>query len=651
MPELTLPSILSDEMVLQRGRSNPVWGWDRPGQRVTLSVEGVFGPEAAGAGLDAARPSATAVASADGSFRLACPELPAGGPYRLRISGSTERVIDRVLVGEVWLASGQSNMEWKVSQAKDAEREIAAAQWPEIRMFTAARLASRDPSPIGGGRWRTCHPDTAHDFSAVGYYFARELHRELKVPVGIIDASWGGTPIEAWMSIGALRAVMDIDAELSQWSRPASEVERIRVEYEAAMVRWEAECLPNDTSNEGEAKGWARVELDEDGWPSMPVPGAWQTRGLKFNGAVWFRKTIELDASWSGHDLSLSLGAIDDFDHTYFNGEKVGAHPKGTPGAFQIHRLYRIPGALVRPGKNVVAVRVFDHVGEGGFVGPAGEMFLETTGPDRSRVSLVGVWRYQVERRIPLVSFDVFRTCPAPPSILVQQNSPAALFGGMIAPLVPFGLRGVIWYQGESNVEQHRLYAERMVAMIRDFRAQFGQVTMPFYLTQLANYIASPAWACLREAQADALCEPSTGMAVTIDIGDRDDIHPRNKQEVGRRLSLLALARTYGRREVEDSGPALERVVFGEGNARAYFSHAAGLRARGGGNEVKGFTIAGVDGVHHSVVARIEGDTILLTSARVPAPKSVRYAWADNPDADLENGAALPAAPFRTARD
>lgn len=640
MSELILPSIFGDEAILQRGRSNPVWGWDRPGQVITLTVEGD----------SAAHPSATAIAASDGSFRLACPELPAGGPYRLRIRGSSERVLDRVLVGEVWLASGQSNMEWKVAQASDAEREIAAATWPEIRMFTSARLASREISRVGGGQWRTCTPDTAHDFSAVGYYFARELHRELKVPVGIIDASWGGTPIEAWMGMNALRSVMDIDAELAQWSRSPSDVARIRADYEAAMVRWEAENLPNDTGNEGEAKGWARADLDDDAWPSMTLPGAWQGRGLRFNGTVWFRRTVELDASWAGQDLTLSLGTIDDFDHTYFNGAEVGAHPKGTPGAYQIHRVYQIPAAMVRPGKNVIAVRVFDHIGEGGFMGPSVEMFLETAGPERKRLSLSGAWRYEVERRIPLVSFEVFKTCPAPPSILVQQNSPASLFGGMIAPLVPFGLRGVIWYQGESNTEQHQLYAQRMIAMIRDWRAQFGQAAMPFYLTQLANYVASPAWPFLREAQADALSEPATGMAVTIDIGDSVDIHPKNKQEVGRRLSLLALARTYGRRDVEDSGPVFERVELGEGRARVHFIHAAGLRARGGG-AVKGFTLAGADGIHRPADARIDGDSVVVTSAPVAEPKSVRYAWADDPVANLENGAGLPAAPFRTDRD
>ncbi|HEY3595370.1 MAG TPA: sialate O-acetylesterase, partial [Polyangiaceae bacterium] len=488
-----------------------------------------------------------------------------------------------------------------------------------------------------------------HDFSAVGYYFAREIHRALGVPVGIIDASWGGTPIEAWTSLDALRNVIDVDRELAEWVRPADEVARVRAAYQATQLRWEEEHLPNDVGNAGEEKGWALADFDDDAWPSMPMPGTWQGRGLPFNGVVWFRKTIDVDPSCAGGDAVLSLGAVDDFDHTYFNGSLVGSHPKGTPGAYQIHRVYRIPGALVKSGKNVIAVRVFDHVGEGGLIGPAPEMFVETSTGER-RQSLAGGWRYEVERRVPLVPLDVFRHYPPVPRFMSPQDAPAALFRGMIAPLLPFGLRGILWYQGESNVERHGTYKDNLLAMIRDWRARFDQGPVPFYLVQLANYIASPEWANLREAQTDALSEPSTGMAVTIDIGDPYDIHPRNKQEVGRRLSLLALGRAYGRRDIEDSGPSLNRVELRDGAAVIHFSHADGLGARGGGATVRGFTVAGSDGVYYEAEARIDERHVVVTSQRVPAPKSVRYAWADNPDANLENAADLPAAPFRTDR-
>jgi len=639
MSELTLAALFTDEMVLQRGRPNPIWGFDRPGQIVTLTVEGPATTLA----------PASATTSPEGSFRLTCPELPAGGPYRLRVRGSRELVIENVLVGEVWLASGQSNMEWKVAQAADASREIAEAKWPEIRMFTVGRQVGREPLRLATGGWRASHPDTVHDFSAVGYFFARELYRELKVPIGIIDASWGGTRVEAWTSLPALKGVMDVDRELEAWSLSDDAVAPIKRQYDAALAAWERENLPADVGNLGERQGWSAADHDDGKWPSMRLPGAWQGRGMAFNGVVWFRKTVELPPAWAGHDLLLGLGAIDDFDHTYFNGTLVGAHPKGTPGAYQIRRVYRVPAALVRPGKNMVAVRVFDHFGEGGLLGPSIEMYLETKGPAALRVPLAGAWRYAVEREIPLVSGDVFQTCPAPPPVLVPQDAPGALFCGMIAPLVPFGLRGVIWYQGERNTEEHGHYASRFLAMIRDWRAHFGQGEIPFYFVQLPNFVASPAWAHLREAQADVLSEAATGLAVAIDIGEPNDIHPRNKQEVGRRLSLLALARTYGRRDLEDSGPMLERLEIREGKVHAHFARAAGLRARGDGS-LSGFTVAGADGVHHAARARVAGNTVELESPRVAAPLHVRYAWADNPDANLENAAGLPATPFRTDR-
>ncbi len=432
-----LASLFTDHMVLQSGRSNPIWGWDRPGQAVTLRIE------AARSMLDVV----TAVTEADGAFRIACPALPVGGPYRLHVSGSRECTLDDVLSGEVWLASGQSNMEWKVSMSAHGAVEAAQARWPQIRVFGVAQRAAREPQTLVDGSWRPCSPETAGDFSAVGYYFAREIHRRLSVPVGVIDASWGGTRVEAWTSIEALRSVMDIDAER--------------------------------------------------------------------------------------------------------------AH---------------------------------------------------------------------------------------------SENEPGALYHGMIAPLVPFGLRGVIWYQGESNVDNHPTYRDRFVALVRDWRAKWnGTGEVAFYFVQLAGFVDSLAWAYLREAQAEALAEPATGMAVTIDIGDPDDIHPRNKQDVGRRLALVALAGSYGQSGVEWSGPSVDRVEIGPGGVRVAFRHAAGLRARGGG-EVRGFALAGDDRVCRAAQARIDGDAVIVTSPAVEVPVTVRYAWADNPDANLENAAGLPAAPFRTDR-
>jgi sialate O-acetylesterase len=609
-------------MVLQQGRPNPLWGWDHAGQPVTLTVEG--GGET--------RAAVNGVTAPDGSWRLECPELAPGGPYRLRIRGSAEQVLEDVLVGEVWLAAGQSNMEFKLARAQDGEREVARARWPGVRMFKVATVAAREPQRAVAGAWRECCPETAGEFSAVGYFFARELHGQLKVPVGIIDASWGGTRVEAWTSREALGAVMDVEAELAELAADERDLERIAARYAAAVTQWEADNLPPDPGNRGEG---------------FRLPAYWQAHGMAFNGVVWFRRVLDLPDTWAGHDLVLGLGAIDDFDHSYFNGKLVGSHPKGTPGAYQIQRRYRVPGALVRAGRNVLSVRVFDHAGDGGFAGPADAMFLETTRPGGGRVALGGDWRCEVEQRIPLVSLSVFRTFPAPPAVLARQNAPTALYNGMIAPLIPFGLRGAVWYQGESNAEQHRTYRQRFTALIRDYRTRWAAGTFPFYFVQLAGFRDSPAWPYLREAQADTLSEPATGMAVAIDIGEPHDIHPCNKQEVGRRLALIALADAY-RADLECSGPLLDRVEVSGRMVRIHFSHATGLRTRGGSPTATGFELSGEDGVFHPAEARLDGETVILGAAAVPAPRAVRYAWVDYPEVNLYNGAGLPAVPFRT---
>jgi sialate O-acetylesterase len=637
MRGFALASLFDDHVVLQRGRPNPVWGLDEPGQVVTLTVE-----------RDARVVDTVSTKTRpDGTWRLDCPELEPGGPYRLVVRGSAERVISDVLVGEVWLAAGQSNMEWPLAQAENGEHEAACAEWPMLRVFKVARTATSAPQFSVSGAWRVGRPDSAGEFTAIGYFFARELSEKLGVPVGVIDMTWGGTRVEAWASADALRAVMDVDRELEEIAAADSDLERIAADYAAAVTEWEAEALPADPGNRGQDLGWAAPDHDDTAWRTLNLPSYWQAHGMNFNGVVWFRRELDLPDDWAGHDLWLSLGAIDDFDHSYFNGELVGAHPKGTPAACQIARLYRVPGSLVRAGKNVVAVRVFDHVGDGGFVGPAQAMFVESTRPGAGRLPLDGHWRSAVEHEIALVPRDIFRTMPPRPRVLDRENAPAALYNGMVAPLIPFGLRGAIWYQGESNVDQYQSYRQRFTALIRDYRTRWGMGTFPFCFVQLASYRDTPAWPYLREAQADTLAEPATGMAVTIDIGDPHDIHPRNKRDVGHRLALLALANTYGQ-PVEYSGPVLARSEILGQQVRIRFLHAAGLRTSDGSGAPRGFELGGEDRVFCPADARIEGDTVILQSAEVPAPRAVRYAWADFPDVNLENGAGLPAAPFRT---
>jgi sialate O-acetylesterase len=639
MSRFSLASPLSDHLVLQQNRRNPIWGWDEPGQCVAVTIEGA----------KFAAVTVKANADSEGRFFVHCPVLPAGGPYRIVVKGSSERTLTDVLVGEVWLASGQSNMEFTVNNCDNAEAEMVAATQSSIRMLKVANRPSSVVEDSFDGKWQVCSPVTVGGFSAVGYFFARELQRHLGVPIGIIDASWGGTYVEAWTSLEGLRPVMpELAQELAEMVRQTPKIEQIRDAYLERVRGWERVSLPADPGNLGVLDGWANTDFNDSDWKTMDLPRFWQSVGLNFNGVVWFRKSFEVPKSWAGKELVLRLGAIDDFDQTYFNGVLVGDHPDGTPEAYQIKREYRIPGTLVRPGRNVIAVRVFDHCGQGGFAGPSAEMSLcKAEGPSKV-LPAAGTWKYAVELEIPLVSMNVFQTFPPPPKVLAAQHAPAALYQGMIAPIVPYQLAGFLFYQGENNVDDYAKYRQRLVALIRDWRTRFGQGTLPFAFVQLAGFLANGCWPHLREAQYEATFEPRCFMATAIDVGDKDDIHPRNKQAVGLRLAYLALANAYGKSTVSGYGPEFLHYELEERGARVFFKHAGLLRCSDGANEVKGFQVAGRDGVFYAAQARIDGATVVVTAVAVPSIHAVRYAFMDFCDVNLVNGAGLPALPFRT---
>ncbi|MET0409770.1 MAG: sialate O-acetylesterase [Polyangiaceae bacterium] len=632
-----LASLFTDHLVLQADEPCPVWGWDEPGRAVTLRLSG--------AGLR--EYTLSAESNAQGEFRFVVAPTAPGGPYTLTVEGSSTIVLSDVWLGEVWLASGQSNMEWKVASSKDAAREVESADFPLIRQFKVEPRPSQTPESTTPGSWQVCSPTTAPELSAVGYFFARELVQKRGVAVGIIDATWGGTCIEAWISLSALEGVLpDLAAQRARLQAELGDLPRLAAEYSDKLTAWQRASLPGDTDNQGLARGWARPEHDDASWPTLELPTLWQRHGLLFNGVVWFRKVLEIPARFAGHELTISLGAVDDFDDTYLGGELAGSTPPGTVDAHRVRRRYVVPAARVQAGRTVLAVRVFDHFGGGGFVSVPSEMHIESSAYPGQRIPLAGPWRYAVEREIPLVPMSVFNGYPAPPAALAQQNTPAALFHGMIAPLVPYALRGAIWYQGESNAERHALYRAQQIALIRDWRTRWGQGQFPFYVVQLANFKASPGWPRLREAQAGARTEPAADFVVTIDIGDSNDIHPTNKQEVGRRLSLLARARAYGE-DVVHHGPRLRSFKVEERRVRVQLDHAVGL-CTSDGKPVRGFFLAGPSGKFAAARAEIEGSDVVLSASDVPEPRAVRYAFSDDPDANLINGAGLPAEPFRT---
>jgi sialate O-acetylesterase len=641
--ELKVPAWVGAHMVVQQGRPVPLAGTAAPGETVRAT-------------LGAA--AASTKAGADGRWRLVLPAVPAGGPLTLTIAAASATLrFDDVRSGEVWLASGQSNMELPLNRSRgggDATAEGCAG----LRLFVVSHAGAAAPASQVDGRWEVCDATNAAAFSAVAFHFGREIHRALGVPVGLVEAAWGGTPAEAWTPRPALAAEPTLLPMLEETDAATRDPAR-RAAVARALADWEAKSFHQDTGNRGEALGYARPDGGGHGWTKMTIPQVWENAGLAIDGAVWFRREVVLPADWRGQDLALSLGAIDDFDVTYWNGERVGATGTETPQYWSVPRNYKVPGRLVKPGRNLIAVRVFDHYGNGGFAGTAAQMTVVPLAAAAdpaivSPVSLAGSWSYKIERRLKPAVVD-FSTRPvvAGPD---EPTTPTVLWNGMVAPLAGLPLAGVIWYQGESNVGRARQYRTLFPVMIRAWRTAWGDPALPFLFVQLPNYdepgprrtLGDSNWAELREAQVAALALPRTAMAVTLDVGEGGDLHPRNKQEVGRRLALSALKVAYGRSAIA-SGPTFVSAAR-EGRAmRVRFGALAGGLDTADGASPRGFMLAGADRVWHpAATTRIDGDTVVVSSPDVPEPIAVRYGWGNDPPNTLRNQADLPAAPFRT---
>ncbi len=613
--------IFADNMVLQRSAPVTVWGWARPGQKVTVKV---------------ADQTATTTAGAKGDWRVSVGPLTAGGPYEMKISGGGEVVFKNILVGDVYVCAGASNMEWQVAGAQNPAKEIESAQYPAIRHVTVPKGMSRTPlSDLPQVAWQECSPKTVGTWTATGYFFARSIHQKLGIPVGIINASWGGTTCEAWMSVEALEtlpAFKGLAAKLA-----GGETVDYRA-HEEQVAQWQKSLESLDKGSLPGGKSWADPALDDAGWKTMDLPQYWEKSELPaFDGVVWFRRKVYLPTEWAGHEVVLSLGPIDDSDVCFWNGERVGS----TEG-WNTPRRYRLPGASVKSGANLLAVRVNDSGGGGGFHGTPKEMMVE--GPD---LPLAGAWSYAIG-----MDLSQAPPRPAPPAFAGNPATPTGNYNAMIAPIIPYGIKGVVWYQGEANVGAADLYRAVFPLLIRDWRSRWGQGDFPFLFVQLANHRAvsatpgDSAWAELREAQAAGLSYPNTGMAVATDIGEAGDLHPQNKQEVGRRLARWILQTSYGGKDVP-SGPLFESSDVVERRIRVKFKNVGGgLVAQGG--PLKGFAIAGDDLKWEWADARIDGDGVVVSSSKVGKPTRVRYAWADNPEGcNLYNVEGLPAAPFR----
>lgn len=626
-----LHPLFSDDMVLQRRVKFPVWGWTTPGASVTVEFQGK---------------TATGVADAQGKWVARLGPFEAGGPYTMTIKGPQSVTLNNVLVGDVWLASGQSNMEMGITQVANAQEEVARANYPMIRLYAVPKTVAATPQETVNARWQVCTPANITvggwgGFSAVAYFFGRKLHQELNVPIGLIHSSWGGTVAEGWVSAEALSALPEFVPAIKDLERTMSDPNGgAPKDIDQRMEEWWKRNDPGSKT----APGWAAVEVDTTGWKTIPLPRAWEEEGYLpgYDGVVWFRKTFELPAGWAGRDLTLSLGPIDDRDTTFVNGTRVGAMNQ-----WDAPRNYKVSASMLKPGTNTIAVRVLDTGGAGGFTGAPAQMKVAPADGSGSPVSIAGDWSYRTG--------PAFDKVEAPPQFTSNNlGLVLARYNGMIAPLLPFAIKGAIWYQGESNVGRAPQYRKIMAALIQDWRTRFGVGDFPFLIVQLANFMARPdqptdsEWARLRESQL-YLSEnvPHSGLAVTIDIGDAKDIHPKDKQDVGLRLALEALRTTYGQK-IESSGPIYKSMKVEGDSIRISFEHTGGGLMMKDGDKLLGFAIAGEDRRFVWADAVIKGNDVIVSSPEVKKPVAVRYAWADNPANNLYNKAGLPASPFRT---
>jgi sialate O-acetylesterase len=621
--DVTPNPLFADNAVLQRGMRVPVWGTADPGEVVTVHFAGQ---------------SVCVQTAADGKWLTYLAALkPSGRPRTLTLSGKNQVVLNNILVGDVWVASGQSNMERQLGLREgqkpitDWEREARTANFPEIRHFGVAQTRALVPAAAVKGHWAICSPKTVTDFTAVGYFFARSLYRVRRVPIGLIHSSWGGTPAEAWTSEAGLAKLADFAQPLAEVRRLATDPAGARRDIEERLERWYRASDPGS----GASPPWSDPRLNDGSWERMVLPGNWEGAGHRdYDGTFWFRRTVVLPVDPKGADVELHLGAIDDYDTTFVNGRRIGA----TAG-WDVPRVYRVPVGVLKRGANVIAVRVLDTGAGGGMWGGKDAMRLVVRrGAQVKTVPLAGAWSCR-----PGVSLG--RSGWPPPDYRESASAPTVLYNGMIAPLVPYAIRGVIWYQGEANVGRERQYRTLFPALIADWRRVWGQADFPFLFVQIAPF--SGMTPEIREAQLLAWQNTkNTAMVVTTDCGDQDDIHPAHKQPVGARLALAARALAYGEK-IEFSGPVYQAMRIQGTQAVVSFAHAhGGLLAQGG--PLKGFTVAGADKVFHPARAQIRGRTVVVSSAAVPRPVAVRYGWANVPDVNLFNRAGLPASPFRT---
>ncbi len=613
---IRMPLIFSDGMVLQRDKQIPIWGFADANESVEIHFN---------------KQVKKTTADKNGKWTVNLSAEKAGGPFELTIIGKNKITIKNVLVGEVWICSGQSNMEFQVFKTMNGEKEMADANYPTIRHFGVAQDLSGTPKDdLKQGKWEEANKKNVGNFTAVGYYFARKLYAELKIPIGIINTSWGGTNVETWTSREAFENSPDFKAMIA--GVPTLNVDSISKLYARKMKERVEKIQGNPVSSDNE-DSFKELSFNDNSWGELNTPSLWENQPLgDLDGVVWMRKTITLTAEDLKNKAVLSLAKIDDEDITYVNGIEIGRNTQ-----YDLKRVYSVPGNVLKEGKNVIAVRIVDNSGGGGIYGEAQDLKL-TIGS--KSIPLDGIWKFRV---------IVVKTALSP------NSYPSLLYNAMVNPLVPYGIQGVLWYQGEANVWRAAEYKKSFPLMITDWRTKFKQGNFPFYFVQLStfdefggNSEKGSRWAELREAQSETLKVPNTGMAVTTDIGNAKDIHPTNKQDIGLRLAAIAMNNIYGKKQVH-SGPTYKSQEIKGNQIVLTFDNIGSGLSTPNNVELKGFEIAGADKVFHSAKAIMKDNKVIVSSDQVQNPVAVHYGWADDDTAiNLFNKEKFPASPFRT---
>jgi sialate O-acetylesterase len=633
--EVKLPAIISSNMVLQRDTDVVLWGWADAGEKISIKSSWI-------------EKAMNFKADKEGAWKVKMKTTNSKEPQTITIKSKTSLIVlDNVLFGEVWICSGQSNMEWSLIKTEKGFDEMINAENSNIRLLDLERNYSFEPGRnIKSNGWMLCSSENVGDFSAVAYYFGKSLQKDLDCPIGLISTNWGGTCIETWISNEGCQG----DTVLKKWLESSftvnfDELKQKSREKMAAFLKSRDKALGKDT----EPHEYSKEKYNDQQWKEIILPNYWRNTEVgSFKGIAWIRKYFYLPQEYTPQTANLHLGKIDDSDIAWINGTVVGQ----TYYQSKLSRNYNVPKEILKPGVNSIVVRIENYSGHGGIYGDYKELKLVC---QENEIPLYGKWKFFAE------DLSIPRKPKDPEANIVHPNDyPSLLYNAMIHPLIQYKIKGAIWYQGESNaqnIERAIRYKKLLSTMITDWRTHWGQGDFPFLIVQLANYRKpqqipkEEAWPYLRESQAKVVKEvANTGMACIIDIGDETDIHPRNKNDVGKRLALNALKIGYGK-DVEYSGPTFKNVSFKANKAEIAFEHTTnGLKVKNKYGYINGFAVAGPDKIFHFAKAEIIGPNLIaVTSKQVKNIIAVRYAWSDNPgEANLYNGDGLPALPFRT---